>query len=368
MGLFDDLKTKIEKNVKGAHVATMAKSEIATSRKMISTPCFDLNRILSGSLKGGLQTRNLVGIVGPEHSFKSSFMALCIASAQEEGFNAVILDTEGGMDSKFCERWGVDINNVLYIYTPYVDEIKSTLAQIRESNEENYIIVMDSVGGIDKIKSFEDALDGKPKADQGALQKEIKSMLKLYLNICIRQNSLGICAAHYYGKPSTSLYPSPDQIGGGKAVKLLPSILIALRKENIEEGTKEDKRIIGGRIHATTIKNRHYPPFQKAEIEIDYAKGVNKLAGILKLGVKAGIIEKNGAWYNYKDERLGQGAESAKNNIEKYPELLDEIDKWLETTGYSNINNELKEANEILEQEQEIKEPKKIKGKKNEEK
>ena len=145
-----------------------------------------MNRILSGKLNGGLTSRNLCAIVGPEHSFKSSFMALCMSNAQKNGYKPIIIDTEGGCDDTFCKRWGLDTDNLYYIYTPWISEVKSILAQIKESGEEKLVIGLDSVGGLDRLKSYNDALAGEPKADQGLLQKEIRSTLKLFLNICIK--------------------------------------------------------------------------------------------------------------------------------------------------------------------------------------
>ena len=232
--IFDELKKSIEKNVKGVHVSVLADSDIASNRFTLTTPALDLNRILSGSVKGGIPSRNLVAIVGPEHSFKSSFMVLCMANAQKQGYKPVVIDTEGGLTPEFCMRWGLDPENILYIYTPWIHEVKSTIAQIRESGEQGFVIGLDSVGGLDRYKSFTDALGGEPKADQGLLQKEIRSTLKLLLNICIAQNSVGIACGHYYGSPST--VPMPDQIGGGKAMKLFPSIIISLKKQFLKEG------------------------------------------------------------------------------------------------------------------------------------
>jgi recombination protein RecA len=350
--IFERLKQKINKNVKGAHVAILSQSDIATNRYWIKTPALDLNRILSGSLNKGIQSRNLVGICGPEHSMKTSFMILCMVEAQKEGKIPVIIDTEGAITKEFCGRWGLDRDKVLYTYTPFVHEVKGILGQIRDDKAENFIIGLDSVGGLERYKQFEDAATGEIKADQGLLQKEIRGMLKLFLNICISQNSIGIATAHMYGSPGR--VPMPDQIGGGKAVKLFPSILIQLKKKHMFD---KDRNIIGNEIDATTIKNRSYPPFQTAVVGLSYKDGIQPYAGILELGIKANIIELSGAWYNYKGERLGQGRDNAMealNNINISDIILPEIDKWLENTGYSTISKEIKEAEEIIQSEIQI--------------
>jgi recombination protein RecA len=152
-------------------------------------------------------------------------------------------------------------------------------------------------------------------------------------------------------------------------MRLLPSILVTLRKyaiykEGGEKRKNQEDPVIGNRIVATTIKNRGYPPFQDATVMIDYVDGVRPFAGVLDLAVEAEIIEKSGSWYSYKGERLGQGKLNSMKNLEEFPEILDDIDIWLESTGYSTYNKEAEEAEELIQTEQKIKEPKKIKGKK----
>ena len=152
-------------------------------------------------------------------------------------------------------------------------------------------------------------------------------------------------------------------------MRLLPSILVTLKKyaiykEGGEKRKNQEDPIVGNRIKATTIKNRGYPPFQDATVMIDYVDGVRPLAGVLDLAVEAEIVEKSGSWYSYKGERLAQGKINAMKALEEFPEVLDDIDTWLESTGYSTYNAEAEEAEELIQAEQEVKEPKKIKGKK----
>lgn len=339
----ENVKKLLEKNVKGIHVSVMSESDLSKSSESIKTPSLDLNRILSGNLFKGIPNRNLVGIVGPEHTMKSSFMILCMAEAIRQEYTPVIIDTEGGVKDEFCKRWGLDLSKVLYIYTPWISKIQSILATLKDSGNKKLIIGLDSVGGIDKISAYESALDGDPKSDQGQLQRQIRGMLKLMLNICIEQESIGIVTSHLYSRPG--LIPLPDEISGGKAMKLFPSIQISLKKSQIKNA---DKEIIGNEIEATTIKNRVYPPFQKATISIDYIKGINPYAGLIDLGIKSELIDKRGSWYYYKEEALGQGENNAMLAIEKFPSFLDDLNKWLETTKYSSINENLKRAEETL--------------------
>jgi recombination protein RecA len=344
---FEKLQKGIEKNVKGVHASVLADSDIATNRWWVKTPAYDLNRILSGSLYKGLQSRNLVGIVGPEHTMKSSFMILCMVEAQKQGKEIVILDTEGAINGEFCKRWGLDIDTCFYVYTPFISEVRSVLAQIRETGDDNLMIGLDSVGGLDRLKQFKDAAEGEMKADQGLLQKEIRSMLKLFLNVCIQQNSIGIATGHLYGSPDK--FNPGDKVGGGKAMSLFPSVLIMLKKKMLLDA---DKNVIGNEITASTIKNRLYPPFQTATINLNYTDGVEPYAGMLDLAIEAGEIIKSGSWYSTKGgDRIGQGAIKATAALPEFTDILDSIDNWLSDTGYSTKSDEIEEAVQLLEDE-----------------
>ena len=340
---FEKLQAGINKNIKGVHASVLADSEIAGNRWWVKTPSYDLNRILSGSLFKGLQSRQLIGIIGPEHTMKSSAMILCMVEAQKQGKNIVIIDSEGGINSEFCTRWGLDIEKCFYTYTPFVSEVRSILAQIRETGEQDLVIGIDSAGGLDRLKQFDDAAAGEMKADQGLLQKEIRSMLKLFLNVCIAQNSIGIITGHLYGSPGGY---GGDQVGGGKAMKLFPSILIKLKKEQLLD---KDENVVGSTIHASTLKNRLYPPFQTAQVNLNYLDGVEPYAGILDLAIKAGIVAQKGSWYSFGEEKLGQGVSNATKALENF-DVLESIDNWLKDTGYSTKSREIEEAVQLLEE------------------
>jgi recombination protein RecA len=345
----NELKKKIRSASKGTHVSVLADSDIASTRNWIPTPAMDLNRILSGSLFKGLPSKTLVGIVGPEHTFKSSFMILCMVEAQKQGYTPVIIDTEGGINNVFCERWGLDLDKVLYVYTPWVEEVISTLGQLHGAGEK-YIIGIDSVGGLDRLKMLKDAAKGDPKMDQGLLQKQIRSMLKLLLNICISQDSIGVACGHLYGSPGT--VPMPDQIGGGKAMRYFPRVLISLKREYIREGGEKKGQIIGTRLRASTVKNHMYPPFQECVIDIDYEKGINPYAGLFKVAQHTGYVVKSGSWFEIAGEKV-QGADAAAELLFSggADELLKELDEIVAKTGYSTVNREIEAAEELIAEE-----------------
>lgn len=363
----EDLKKKIEEKSKGAHVSVLSQSEIATSKEFLSTPAYDLNRIISGSLYKGFPNKTLTVFVGPEASGKSSFMCLCLAEAQRKGYTPVVIDTEGAWDEEFVKRWGLNPDNMLYIYTPWIDQVSISLAQIIEAGDKRLAIALDSIGGLEVKKLLSDATGGDVKADQGRLQKDIKRMLKLYVNVCKAQESIGFAAGHYYGSPSQ--YGAAEEIGGGKYVKLSADIVVSLKKnkkyENPNAATIAAKGdVLGNEIKAITLKNRYYPPFSECVVDIDFTKGINSMAGIMDIATDIGVINKAGSWYSMGETRLGQGIAKVTENIsvddEIREELLDQVETHIKSTGYSTININIKDAEELLEEpEEEPEKPKK---------
>ena len=331
----EELKKKIQKNVKGVHVDVLSKSNIAQINNWIPTPHYDLNRVLSGSIFKGLPEKTLTALVGPESSFKSSFMCLTMANAQKQGYIPVIIDTEGAWNSFFVKNWGLDSDNILYVYSPFIDEVIRVIGSLLNSGEK-YIIGIDSIGNLETEKLEKELLDGEePKADMGVLQKKIKRMLKILLAVCKKQNSIALIAGHYYGNPSQ--YGAAESIGGGYHMRLAPHIIISLKKSKILDGSKN---VVGNRIKAITLKNRYYPAFQETLIDINYREGINKYSGLIDVAMEAGFIERNGGWYT--NTVTGDKCQGVANINEIFNnDMLKELNKYIEKTGYSSVNLEM---------------------------
>jgi len=350
-----DLQKRLQESVKGSHVEVLSESTIASQKVWFPTPSYDLNRVLSGSLYKGLPSKSLTMLVAPEACFKSSFMCLCAATAQAQGYTPVIFDTEGAWTGDFVSRWGLDPNNILYIYTPWIDEVMVMMGSIIDGDDDKLFVILDSVGGLEALKMVDDAVgkDAKVKADLGTLQKNIKRMLKMFLNIVKRKDSVGIMSGHFFGNPNS--YGGADEIGGGKFAKLAPDIIISMKKQQILEDPKAkvaDRVVIGNEIKAVTLKNRFYPPFQEATIQISYKDGINPMSGLLDIALTCGIVEKAGSWYSLAgtSERMGQGEiktlEWMSNNQDLF---LPKIEDILKTTGYSTVNKDVEEAEKLAE-------------------
>jgi RecA/RadA recombinase len=336
-----ELRDKIQKVSKGIHVSVLSESDIADINEWLPTPAYDLNRIITGDFYKGPPQKSFTLIAGPEHSFKSSFICLCMASAQKLGYFPVYVDTEG-LKLDFFERWGIDTSKMLYIYSPWVEEVMLALAQIKNSGEKKFIIAIDSVGGFERAKMMTDALAGDIKADQGRLQKDLKQMAKLLLNICRSQDSIVLSAGHFYGSPA--MFAPPEELGGGRAWKLFPDIIVSLKKTKIKG---KDKEVTGNEISAITLKNRFYPPFNECKIKIDYINGIDKFAGLLDLAMEAGVIIKEGNHYSYGEEKV-YGIERGNRLLESSEaEIMPQLTEWIKRTSYSTVNMEIKEILEV---------------------
>ncbi len=352
----ESLKKKLQSCINGVHIEILSESTIASERDWFPTPSYDLNRILSGSLYNGLPSKSLTLLVAPEASFKSSFMCLCAARAQKEGYIPVIFDTEGAWSSDFVKRWGLDADNILYIYTPWIDKVSVMLGQLIDDEEtDKLFLILDSLGGLEKIKMIVDAVgkDKRVKADQGTLQKEIKRMLKMFLNIVKGKNSVGMIAGHFFGNPNS--YGGADEIGGGKFAKLAPDIIISQKKINKYKDPKakaSDRIVIGTLIKAMTLKNRYYPPFQEATIDINYKDGINEFAGLLDMAISLNVVKQGGAWFTMPN---GEKCQGSINAIKWFKEnsnvILDSLEEYLSTSGYSTVNEEMLEADKLREEE-----------------
>jgi len=251
----------------------------------------------------------------------------------------------------------------LKIETLWVDDIMPELAKFiegyKEGNEwvkfENMAIVVDSIGALDSKKVIRDGVDKNDvKADQGRLQKDIKRMLKMIVSLTKFNNSVAFSAGHFYGNPTG--YGEPEALGGGKYYRLSADTIVSLKKSPIYEhpGEKKDKRgkVLGNKITAATLKNRKYPPFQEAVVEIDYRNGVNADAGLIEVASDIGLIQQSGAWYTC--EPLGikaQGQPKLLAELEKIDKQLfySKIEEHLKTTGYSTVNKELELQEELNE-------------------
>ena len=350
----EELKRKINANVKGTHTDVLSKSTITSVENYVSTDHYDLNRIISGSIFKGIPEKTMSLLVGAETCFKSSMAALSLANAQKQGYQCIVLDSEGAWNSAFVTRWGIDADNVIHSYVSFVEQAVDVVGSLLDE-EGPFFIVLDSIGSLETKKLEREAkAKGEVKSDMGQLQKRIKRLLKLLLFLCKSKGSIVVLTGHLYA--SQSMYGSADEINGGRFVKLAPDIILSLKKKKILDNTKN---VVGNRIKAITLKNRFYPAFQETSVDINYREGIDKYSGLIDVAMDAGFIERKGAWYkNIVTGDKCQGASKINEIIND--DMLKELDKYIEKTGYSTINDNIEEVMEEVDKE--INKPNKKKG------
>ncbi len=267
---------------------------------------------------GGVPRGRVVEIFGPESSGKTTLALQIIAEAQRMGGVAAFIDAEHALDPTYAARLGVDIDEIL-ISQPDTGEQALEIADMLIRSGAIDVVVIDSVAALVPRSELEGEMGDSSVGLQARLMSQAMRKLAGSLNksntTCIFINQLREKIGVMFGSPETT--------SGGRALKFYASIRIDIRRiDSIKQGTE----IVGNRVRAKVVKNKVAPPFRQAEFDIMYGRGISKEGSLLDLGVEEGVVAKSGAWYNYGEERLGQGRESAKDFLAEHTEIRDAIE------------------------------------------
>ncbi|MHB1340181.1 MAG: recombinase RecA [Coriobacteriia bacterium] len=272
---------------------------------------------------GGVPRGRIVEIYGPESSGKTTLALQIVAEAQAMGGIAAYIDAEHALDPTYAARLGVDIDDIL-ISQPDTGEQALEIADMLIRSGAIDVVVIDSVAALVPRAELEGEMGDTTVGLQARLMSQAMRKLAGSLNksdtTCIFINQLREKIGVMFGSPETT--------SGGRALKFYASIRIDIRRiDSIKQGTD----IVGNRVRAKVVKNKVAPPFQQAEFDIMYGLGISKEGSLLDLGVEEGIVAKSGAWYNYGEERLGQGREAAKEFLREHGDLRDKIEHEIRT-------------------------------------
>ncbi len=267
---------------------------------------------------GGVPRGRIVEIYGPESSGKTTLALQIIAESQRTGGVAAFVDAEHALDPSYAARLGVDIEDLL-ISQPDTGEQALEITDMLVRSGAIDVIVVDSVAALVPRAELEGEMGDVTVGLQARLMSQAMRKLAGSLNksktTCIFINQLREKVGVMFGSPETT--------SGGRALKFYASIRIDIRRiDSIKQGTD----LVGNRVRAKVVKNKVAPPFRQAEFDIMYGQGISKEGSLLDLGVEEGIVQKSGAWYNYGEERLGQGREAAKDFLRENGDLRDTID------------------------------------------
>jgi recombination protein RecA len=267
---------------------------------------------------GGIPKGRITEIYGPESSGKTTLALHVVAEAQRLGGSAAFIDAEHALDTKYAERLGVDIDNLLVSQPDFGEQaLEITEILIRSGGID--VIVVDSVAAL--VPKAE--IDGNVGDHHVGLQARLMSQaMRKFTGVLSRSNTILIFINQIRMKIGV-MFGNPETTTGGNALKFYSSLRLDIRRLG---QLKDGQDLIGNRTKVKVVKNKCAPPFKEAEFDIVCGEGISKIGDMLDLAVNLEIIEKSGSWYSYNEERIGQGRENAKRFLVDQPEMCLDIE------------------------------------------
>jgi recombination protein RecA len=268
---------------------------------------------------GGVPRGRIVEIYGPESSGKTTLALHIVAEAQKAGGVAAYIDAEHAMDADYAGKLGVDIAQLL-ISQPDSGEQALEIAEALVRSNGVDVIVIDSVAAL--VPRAE--LDGEMGDSLPGLQARLMSQALRKLTAIVAQSNTCFIFINQIREKIGVMFGSPETTTGGRALKFYSSLRLDIRRIG---AIKDGDRVVGNRTKVKVAKNKVAPPFRECEFDIMYGEGISREGDLLDLAVVHRAVEKSGAWFSYKGERLGQGRENAKQALREHPEILRKIER-----------------------------------------
>lgn len=288
-------------------------------------PNVDIEAISTGSLGidialgiGGLPKGRIIEIYGPESSGKTTLALSVIAQSQKKGGTCAFIDAEHALDPSYAKKIGVDIDNLL-ISQPDAGEQALEIADTLVRSGAIDVLVVDSVAAL--VPKAE--LEGEMGDSHMGLQARLMSQALRKLTSTVSRSNTLIIFINQIRMKIGVMFGNPETTTGGNALKFYASVRIDIRRIG---SIKDKEDVIGSQTRVKIVKNKVAPPFKIVDFDIMYGEGISKTGELIDLGVKAGIVEKAGAWFSYKGEKLGQGRENAKLFLKENPAVAKEIE------------------------------------------
>ncbi len=286
----------------------------------------DIDTVSTGSIKldaalgiGGLPKGRVVEIYGPESSGKTTLCLQAVAECQKTGGTAAYIDAEHALDVVYAGKLGVNISELL-ISQPDSGEQALEIAEKLVSSGAVDILVIDSVAAL--VPKAE--LEGEMGDSLPGLQARLMSQALRKLTAQIKRTNTLVIFINQIRMKIGVMFGNPETTTGGNALKFYSSVRMDIRRIG---SVKKGEEIVGSETRVKVVKNKVAPPFKEAEFQILYGEGVSKMAELIDMGVDMKLIEKAGAWYSYKGEKIGQGMENAKGYLKENPQVADELEK-----------------------------------------
>ncbi|MDX6500032.1 MAG: recombination protein RecA [Blastocatellia bacterium] len=267
---------------------------------------------------GGVPRGRICEIYGPESSGKTTLALHIVAEAQKAGGVAAYIDAEHAMDADYAGKLGVNIDDLL-ISQPDSGEQALEIAEALVRSNGVDVIVVDSVAAL--VPRAE--LDGEMGDSLPGLQARLMSQALRKLTAIVAQSNTCFIFINQIREKIGVMFGSPETTTGGRALKFYSSLRLDIRRIG---AIKDGDRIVGNRTKVKVAKNKVAPPFREAEFDIMYGEGISREGDLLDLAANNRVVEKSGAWFSYKGERLGQGRENSKQTLKDNPEVLKRIE------------------------------------------
>jgi len=307
--------SQIERQFGKGSVMRLGKNDRSMDIETISTGSLGLDIALG---VGGLPKGRVVEIYGPESSGKTTLALHTVAEAQKKGGICAFIDAEHALDPVYARKLGVNIDELL-ISQPDTGEQALEICDTLVRSGAVDVLVVDSVAAL--VPKAE--LEGEMGESLPGLQARLMSQALRKLTASINKSHTMVIFINQIRMKIGVMYGSPETTTGGNALKFYASVRLDIRRIG---AIKERDEVIGNSTRVKVVKNKLAPPFKQVEFDIMYGEGVSKMGEILDLGVKAGIVEKSGAWFSYDSQRLGQGRENSKTFLRANPDMTAKIE------------------------------------------
>ncbi|MFZ0852381.1 MAG: recombinase RecA [Hyphomicrobiaceae bacterium] len=287
---------------------------------------FDVEAISTGSLGldialgiGGLPRGRVVEIYGPESSGKTTLALQVVSEAQKKGGICAFVDAEHALDPVYARKLGVKVEDLL-ISQPDAGEQALEIADTLVRSGAIDVLVVDSVAALTPRAE----LEGEMSDLQPGMQARLMSKALRKLTASISKSKCMVIFINQIRMKIGIMFGNPETTTGGNALKFYASVRLDIRRIG---QIKDREEIVGNETRVKVVKNKVAPPFKQVEFDIMYGEGISKVGELVDLGVKAGIVEKSGAWFSYNGERIGQGRENTKAFFKQHPKVAEQVEK-----------------------------------------
>ncbi|HXW70708.1 MAG TPA: recombinase RecA [Methylocella sp.] len=312
----DAALSQIERAFGKGSIMRLGKNEKAVEIETVSTGSLGLDIALG---VGGLPRGRVIEIYGPESSGKTTLTLHVIAEAQKKGGVCAFIDAEHALDTVYARKLGVNLEDLL-ISQPDTGEQALEITDTLVRSGAIDVLVVDSVAALTPRAEIE----GEMGDSQPGLQARLMSQALRKLTASISRSQTTVIFINQIRMKIGVMYGSPETTSGGNALKFYSSVRLDIRRIG---SIKERDEVTGNQTRVKVVKNKVAPPFKQVEFDIMYGEGISKTGELIDLGVRAGVVEKSGAWFSYDSQRLGQGRENAKNFLKANPQVADRIEQ-----------------------------------------